>query len=204
LRQCRKLPARPAKPSDTNTVGGLRPSDTSRKTADERKDINMTKKANTTPEQGTEAPAQTEENTVAEAATEAAAEPETAENTKEKMLANIEAVRDRMAAGTMKLTQPIRAGGKDVAELEYDFRKLTGWEYVDALDTDRGAKNLMTLSAKQAMALFATAAGKATKGIDARDIMERMGAEDAATAISAASVFFKMSASLGNKRISNA
>jgi len=29
LRQCRKLPARPAKPVDTNTIRELRPSDTS-------------------------------------------------------------------------------------------------------------------------------------------------------------------------------
>lgn len=39
-------------------------------------------------------------------------------------------------SGIITLKTPLRAGGRDVTELAYDFGKLTGWEYADAMDMD--------------------------------------------------------------------
>ncbi|MCE5342207.1 MAG: hypothetical protein LLF96_01275 [Eubacteriales bacterium] len=125
------------------------------------------------------------------------------EDKRQELLANAEKQLLRISAGTVTLETPIRAGGKDLTELDYDLRKLTGWEYADALDTDKGAHDPMKISAKQALALFAAAAAKATKGLDAKDIMERIGPMDASIGIRIASVFFMASVNLGNKRISN-
>jgi len=110
----------------------------------------------------------------------------------------------KLAHGKMQLETPIRAGGKDVAELEYDFQRLTGWEYAEAMDSDNSAANMFRISSRQAFALFATAAGKATSGIDAIDIKERMGSTDAIKAVQLATIFFVAAARAGNKRISNA
>ena len=38
--------------------------------------------------------------------------------------------------GKLTLTAPIRAGGKDVTELNYDFTKLSGLDFVEAMDAD--------------------------------------------------------------------
>lgn len=110
----------------------------------------------------------------------------------------------KLAHGKMELEITIRAGGKDVTELEYDFQKLTGWEYAEAMDSDNSATNMFRISSRQALALFASAAGKATPGIDATDIKERMGSTDAIKAVQLATIFFVAAARAGNKRISNA
>ncbi|MGN0996554.1 MAG: hypothetical protein ACI4PG_06575 [Candidatus Ventricola sp.] len=91
--------------------------------------------------------------------------------------------------GVLKLKTPIRAGGQDVTELCYDFTRLTGMEYVEAMDMDEDALNVMRVTYKQALCLFAQAAGKATPGIDATDIRSRMGVTDAAHAVRLATVF---------------
>lgn len=105
--------------------------------------------------------------------------------------------------GKLRLCTPIRANGQDVTELVYDFTKLTGNDYVDAMDTDTKAVNLFRLSGRQALALFAAAAGKATPGIDATDIRERMNVQDTMKAVQLATVFFAASNRAGNNRISN-
>lgn len=110
----------------------------------------------------------------------------------------------KIAHGKLALSQPIRAGGLDVTELEYDFNRLTGWEYAGAMDKDSAVTGITRISNKQALSLFAAAAGKATPGIDATDILERMGCDDAVKAVQLATVFFVTSQREGNKRISNA
>lgn len=105
--------------------------------------------------------------------------------------------------GKLTLAAPIRAGGKDVTELNYDFTKLSGLDFVEAMDADPKAVNLFRLSARQAMEMFARAAIKETEGIDATDIRERMGAQDAMKATQLATVFFAAANRAGNNRISN-
>ena len=97
---------------------------------------------------------------------------------------------NRTSSGAYQLSTAIRAGGKDVKELQYDFSELTGWEYAEALDSDKNAQTIFRLTAKQASNLFAMAAGKATPDIDANDIKERIGAEDSMAAVQLAILFF--------------
>ena len=80
-------------------------------------------------------------------------------------------------SGIITLKTPLRAGGRDVTELAYDFGKLTGWEYADAMDMDPRAGNIYKITRKQALCLFAAAAGK----------------EDAQTAVEQAMVFLTTS-----------
>lgn len=91
--------------------------------------------------------------------------------------------------GTLKLSKPIRAASEDITELHYDFTILTGWDYVDAMDSDTAAKNMFKITSKQALSLFAVAAAKKTDNVDAKDIKERIGVVDAAKAVQLATVF---------------
>lgn len=109
----------------------------------------------------------------------------------------------RIAKGTIKLLTPIRAGGKDVDELEYDFSKVTGKEYADAMDEDKKTANMFRISNTQALCLFACAAGKMTSGVDAKDVLERIGIQDSIKAVQLATIFFVASAREGNNRITN-
>ncbi len=109
----------------------------------------------------------------------------------------------KMAKGKMTLETPIRAGGVDVTELQYDFTRLTGREYADAMDKDSGMMNMFRMSNKQALYLFAAAAAKETSGIDATDISDRIGVQDSIKAVQLATVFFVASARAGNNRITN-
>lgn len=54
---------------------------------------------------------------------------------------------------------------------------------------DREARNVFSMTDKQALCLFAAAAGKQTPGIDATDIRTRMGVVDAVKAVQLATVF---------------
>lgn len=137
---------------------------------------------------------------------EANATPEekAATEAKEKPITDPNEQLRKLAKGKMQLETPIRAGGKDITELEYDFQKLTGWEYADAMDSDYSSSSMFRISNRQAFCLFAAAAGKVTPGIDATDIRERMGSTDAVKAVQLATIFFTASARAGNKRISNA
>lgn len=110
----------------------------------------------------------------------------------------------KIASGTLKLATPIRSGGADVTELQYDFGKMTGLEYADAMDSDKKSQNMFVMTQKQALALFAKAAGKANKGMDETDILERLGGVDAMEATQLAMYFFKVSAQIKNRRTSAA
>lgn len=101
--------------------------------------------------------------------------------------------------GKFKLSTPIRAAGTDLEEIEYDFTKLTGWELVEAMDTDEKARSVFKITQKQALCVFAAAAAKCTKDVDARDVKERIGAADAMRAVQLATVFLTASARAANQ-----
>lgn len=105
--------------------------------------------------------------------------------------------------GTLKLKKPIRAQSEDLTELYYDFSKLTGWEYVEAMDEGGTTRNVFEVSQKQALCLFAAAAGKATNGVDAVDIRTRIGMEDTLRAVQIAMVFIVASARAENPSTSD-
>ena len=110
---------------------------------------------------------------------------------KKKFEERQEATVKRIASGILKLEKPIRSGDADVTELYYDFNEITGWEYAEAMDSDKAAPNVFVMTSKQALALFAKAADKGTKGIDEIDIKERLGGIDAMEAVQLATLFFQ-------------
>lgn len=101
---------------------------------------------------------------------------------------------DMISKGTLELALPIRARSKDITKLHYDFTKLTGWEYADAMDSDPSARNVFVVTKKQAICLFAAAAAKVTTDVDAKDIKERIGLADAQRAVQVATLFLTTSA----------
>ena len=112
---------------------------------------------------------------------------------------------EKVSKGRFKLLVPIEDGETKYDTLTYDFNKLTGWELAKAIDNgaDRNA-NPSNVTDTQALSLFAVAAAKCTGGLDAKDIMERLSAQDAIAAISVASIFFKGSLLAGSLRITKA
>lgn len=139
--------------------------------------------------------AQAEKNDGAQTAQGAAAD---------KTLFDPEVQLQKFSRGKIRLATPILASDKDVTELIYDFAALTGRELVAALDKGGAVgMNAFRITDTQTFELFAAAAGKATAGIDATDIRERMGAVDSVKAVQLATVFFSAANRAGNRRISN-
>lgn len=101
---------------------------------------------------------------------------------------------DMLSKGSLELALPIRARSQDVTKLHYDFTRLTGWEYAEAMDSDQNARNVFIVTKKQALCLFAAAAAKATPDVDAQDIKERIGLADAQRAVQVATLFLTTSA----------
>lgn len=93
------------------------------------------------------------------------------------------------AKGELELAIPISSQDKQITKLKYDFMALSGWEYVEAMDTDQKVRNVFMISKKQALCLFAAAAAKATEGLDAIDIRQRIGLVDAQRAAQVATLF---------------
>lgn len=135
-----------------------------------------------------------------------------AENAAAKLKLTAEEHLNRISAGKIKLLKPIRAAGKDITELHWNFRNLTGWEYANAMDCDT-APNAFRISNKQAISLFAASAAKETTikndngvdihPLDEQDIRQRIGIDDCMKAAQIASVFFIASVAEANKRISS-
>lgn len=100
----------------------------------------------------------------------------------------------KISKGHLELAQPIRARSQDIEKLSYDFGRLTGWEYVEAMDSDPNARNIFKVTGKQALAVFAAAAAKCSAELDATDIKERIGLADAQRAIQVATLFLVSSA----------
>lgn len=96
-------------------------------------------------------------------------------------------------SGTLKLSSPILARDQEIRELRYDFAKLTGRDYVEAMDSDRNSKDIFKVSATQAFTLFAISAGKETEDVDAVDIQKQLSMTDTARAVQTATLFLIMS-----------
>lgn len=75
-------------------------------------------------------------------------------------------------------------------------------EVVAALDSDPGIQPGFKISNKQAFAIFAQAVAKETEGVDAKDVMERMGATDTLEGVQLAVNFYYASIRVGRLRIS--
>jgi hypothetical protein len=114
------------------------------------------------------------------------------------------AMLENARSGKIILQTPIRSKSQDVTELCYDFNKLTGMDFAEAMDSDIKADNVFKMTYKQMLALFAKAASKATEGIDEIDITERLGAVDAMEAVQQARLFFNLSALGKNRRTTSA
>jgi len=124
--------------------------------------------------------------------------------TPEEIQQKIKETRDRMARGTLALDKPIRAGGEDVTELDYDFTRLTGLEYARAM-SDAGNTDIYKINAVQAFNLFCISAEKQnmSKKVAAIDIMRDMGAADAVKAVQVASLFFVLASRTAKNHSSN-
>ena len=126
---------------------------------------------------------------------------EAANKNTQKRMTPEEAAR-AVSRGKMRLFTPIRASDRDVDVLEFDFTKLTGWEFAQALDRDDSGKtNAFRLTGVQALELFAAAVHKMTPDVDAEDIRYRMGIEDAIKATQLATAFFNLTSRAANSRI---
>ena len=104
--------------------------------------------------------------------------------------------------GRFHLETPIKGNDKDIDELEYDFTKLTGLEYTDAMDSDQSAMQIYRITYRQGLALFAAAVAKEMPEFDKRDIIERIGVTDAIEGVQLATLFFTASTRAGRMRIS--
>ena len=124
--------------------------------------------------------------------------------TPEEIQQKMKETRDRMARGTLVLDKPIRAGGEDVTELDYDFTRLTGLEYARAM-SDAGNTDIYKINAVQAFNLFCISAEKQnlSKKVAAIDIMRDMGAADAVKAVQVASLFFVLASRTAKNHSSN-
>lgn len=106
------------------------------------------------------------------------------------------------AEGVMPLTEPITGRDKTLTELRYDFSKISGWEYVEAMDMDKSATNAFKMTNKQALCLFAAAVSKVMDEVDATDVRTRLGMMDSRNAVSITVSFLAASAQVGKKNSS--
>lgn len=127
------------------------------------------------------------------------------ENTKnEKMPKTLEELAELSRKGALILKTPIQSGEIEVKVLRFDFGKLTGFEFAEAMDSCADGKaNAFRMTQKQAISLFAAAAAKEAQGIDKEDIMRRMGIEDAVKAAQLATNFFNLTSRAANMRITD-
>lgn len=124
-----------------------------------------------------------------------------AEEERARLKIAMEAMRE--GKGRLALEKPIRAGEREITELEYDFTELTGLDYTEAMDAGNGGgRNLSGMGYRQGLSLFAKAAAICNEGLDMQDIVSRIGATDAAEGVELASIFFSGSILAGRKRIS--
>ncbi len=119
--------------------------------------------------------------------------------TPEQLRANMK----KLACGTMKLENPIRCKSEDVTELAYDFSKLSGWEYAEAMDGDPDARNVFRVTAKQAFNLFAKAVDKCMPDIDAVDVKRQLSLVDTVKAVQLGTLFLVTCSQVANSNTSN-
>lgn len=109
-----------------------------------------------------------------------------------------------ISKGRIALETPITARDKELTEICYDFTKVTGLEYLDAMDADPKNHDTFHISQKQAFCLFTKAAAKATDDVDETDLRRRMGKGDVMNAVRIATTFFMLMSRSANKRICSA
>lgn len=132
-------------------------------------------------------------------------EKKTAGKPEEKEL-SMKEIKEMLSSGRLELAVPIFINGKETKSLAYNFKKVTGLEYIDALDGDNASrKGAFNLSAQQAVNLFLAGVIHATEGVngsDLPDIRKQMDIEDTQKAIQVAVSFFNASSRCGAERIS--
>ncbi len=107
--------------------------------------------------------------------------------------------------GAMELAMPIDDGEKKYEKLEYDFDKVTGMEYIEAMDAGSGTeRNSFKITQAQALNLFCIAASKCQPGLFPNEIKERLSIADVMGAVNIGTLFFRASSQAGSYRISNA
>lgn len=104
--------------------------------------------------------------------------------------------------GILNLETPIKEGKEEISQLPFDFTKITGLEYIAAMDSDTTNIQIYRITYRQALSLFATAAAKEVASLDNKDIIERIGVTDAIEAVQLATIFFTASTRAGRLRIS--
>lgn len=108
----------------------------------------------------------------------------------------------REGKGILTLEKPIKARGKDITELKYDFNTLTGMEYIQAMDSDTMANQIFKITSKQALNLFAIAVENSTPDVDKQDVLSQIAFTDAAIATMYTTLFFTATVRAGKMRIS--
>ena len=120
-----------------------------------------------------------------------------------KALAQTDGIIKDIMRGKFTLMDTIRAGGKDITEVSYDFHMLDSNDVMNALDSDPSSYNSAHTTSKQAFALFAAAVAKIRdQGVDATDLRTRMSSVDALNAIQIARAFYNASVRRGALSIS--
>lgn len=122
--------------------------------------------------------------------------------TDEKRTMTPQEIVDQVARGKLELSVPILSKDVEVAVLHYDFMALSGFEYADAMDSDsNGSFDSFHLTHHQALALFAAAVTKKTKGVDRTVIVRGLSICDSIKAVQLATLFFTASSRAANGRI---
>lgn len=104
--------------------------------------------------------------------------------------------------GCLTLEIPFTVGDREFKELRFDFTKMTGLQFTEAMDSDPNASMIYKITYRQALALFAISAAQETGGCDKRDIEENLGGTDAAEGVQMAMLFFTATVRAGRMRIS--
>ncbi len=104
--------------------------------------------------------------------------------------------------GRLELSEPLKDGDREFTELKYDFMKLTGVEYAEAMDEGIGSnRNSFKISNAQALRLFCAAAAKCQDGLFPNDIQDGLSMADALAAINISTLFFTTASRAANFRI---
>jgi hypothetical protein len=106
---------------------------------------------------------------------------------------------DEILKGTLELISPILSRGKELSEIDYDFSAITIEELTSTLDRHMGG-NPAAILPEQQFAVFALAC-RGYEGLDEKDLLERMQAEDGFAASIAGGKFLDYLAKRGNIRL---
>lgn len=106
---------------------------------------------------------------------------------------------NELKEGTLRLFDPFEVSEKVYEELPYSFCKLTGDEYVAAMDCEKAVTFRITNN--QALSLFCYAASKMT-GLSPETVRENLTMMDASRAIAKATAFFIISGQAAAKATS--